>query len=699
MWEDLQAILREIYKAARDSHFSGFTDPSLPLSEQPSPAAEESQYINAAFLAACAGRRHPDYEKATNILANPPDTSAATELAEFYRHGLREMQAEITAASTLHPELATQFRALRDWVEIPENLSDSRATAERFWEVFCPEAAAIRGNEKAALQALRKQRTIEIDQLNDKPISDPAREVLFTSNVLLTLPQLNTPADSLGVSLSGTAAVRQAEKEPQQFWYDHPIQLGAPLANNEAVYGLQGLDRALAWEKDQGNLSPSHKCVCVLSVSTTHSGLHSVAREYLEKELSRTGGLNNLHVYVFTEEDVETLIKDVLAPAATRYLDRKDSELALDVLGTDGPYGRHYGFLKSIAALWQVLLDPGIRATFKFDLDQVFPQDRLLAETGESALEHLTTPLWGARGTDGNGHAVELGMLAGALVNQSDIENSLFAPDVPYPKDDPAWDEWVFLSSLPQALSTEAEMMTRYDSESLDGRRTCLQRVHVTGGTTGILVESLRRHRPFVPSFIGRAEDQAYVLSLLNQPGPFLTYLHKPGLIMRHDKHAFAGEAVSAASLGKLIGDYERILLFSAYVHLLAREPKNPTGWAELKEHLDPFTGCFASRLPVTVALLRFALKAAHFYASGKTERGRKFLAMGHRRLKQTLDLVGAKGRGLETTIRRERKSWDLYYDTLSALETALEESDDFALQLKRKTQQIVRSCKLATDS
>ncbi len=87
----------------------------------------------------------------------------------------------------------------------------------------------------------------------------------------------------------------------------------------------------------------------------------------------------------------------------------------------DGAYGRHYTFLKAVTALWQVLVDPDVRGTFKIDLDQVFPQAELVAETGASAFEHLETPLWGALGVDPDGRELELGMIAGALVNERDI--------------------------------------------------------------------------------------------------------------------------------------------------------------------------------------------------------------------------------------------------------------------------------------
>ena len=132
-------------------------------------------------------------------------------------------------------------------------------------------------------------------------------------------------------------------------------------------------------------------------------------------------------------------------------------------------------------------------------------------------------------------------MMAGALVNEKDISASLFTPDVTYPTPPFKGEDTIFCSRIPQALSTLSEMMTRYDSGDIDGENSCISRIHVTGGTNGILIEALRRYRPFTPVFIGRAEDQAYLLSALfsKDSGPLLRYFHNDGLFMRHDKHAF----------------------------------------------------------------------------------------------------------------------------------------------------------------
>ena len=397
--------------------------------------------------------------------------------------------------------------------------------------------------------------------------------------------------------------------------------------------------------------------------------------------------MKNLDLYVFTEADTRLLRDEILAPAAAHYLDCSDAKERLAVFGVDGEYGRHYSFLKAISPFWGILQQNETRATFKIDLDQVFPQKELVEQSGSSAFEHFMTPLWGARGLDSSGHPLELGLIAGALVNEADIGTSLFVPDVPFPNRALAPDEFIFYSTLPQALSTEAEMTTHYRTDKLDGRTACIQRIHVTGGTNGILVDSLRRHRPFTPSFIGRAEDQAYILSTLPDPETRLAYVHKDGLIMRHDKEAFAQEAIAAAATAKLVGDYTRILFFSAYARLRASDIKI------IKDLTDPFTGCFVSMIPITVVYLRFAFKAASFFAEGQGDQELDFIRLGGQRITAALDFMSGENSRLADQFEKERLGWNLYYDTLSAIEHGLTKGHKFALDLRNKAEGIIGEC------
>lgn len=649
--------------------------------------------LNAAFLIALAGESHARYKEAVEYLNHFEAHPSWGEVASFYKSGLSLIHSEIADRYDEDEEFKESFDHLYSWVTEPENLKRHKETVEKIRQVFFPEGVGVCDNRDERIKELREKRRVKILRPNPSPIKNPVREILFTSNVLITTPLASKEIDELALSPSLKQILRQVVQEEQMYWYDHPIPVGIEPEHNEIIYGLEGLDRAVAFEKDRKTIGQAERLTCLLSVSVTHKGLQEIAKKYLEDELRRQGKIQHLNIYVFTEEDTRRLLEEVLIPAAGRYTDLKDHESLYKVIGVDGEYGRHYSFLKAIAAFWQVLIDPEIKGTFKIDLDQVFPQKELVEQTGASAFEHFKTPLWGAEGIDSEGEAVELGMVAGALVNKKDIEYSLFSPDVCFPPEAAKGDELIFFSRLPQALSTEAEMMTRYTDSILDGKNNCLQRIHVTGGICGILISSLRRYRPFTPTFIGRAEDQAYILSVLfSNTRQKLRYLHKDGLIMRHDKEAFAGEAIKMAATGKLLGDYLRILLFSYYCRAL------PWSLERIKDAIDPFTGCFVSKIPVTIVYLRFALKTASLFNDRTGERGGQaleFLQAGGRRLYRAIQKLTKEPCPLIEQFKKEQGGWKAFYDILDTLERSIKEDDSYALELKERAISIVNDCRI----
>jgi hypothetical protein len=603
-------------------------------------AADAPQHVDSAhrFLAALAGDTEPA----------PGDGP----LEILFRDALSAVRAEL---------------ATLDLEAVEARLEAGASLAEALWPAMFPAAVGLRDDVDGAVTALRDRRRVTIDVLPDDPITDPAREILFTSNVLLGLPlapEHEAALDDLPPDIA--AAVRHAMTTEQRYWFDHPIPIGVQPEANELLHGLRGLDEAAGAEGVD-------RLIVLLSVSVTHPALRDVARPYVEAELGRIPPLSHLEVAVVSEDDVRGLVDDVLAPAVERWGPAGTARDALQVLGVDGEYGRHYSFLKAVAALWHVFVDPRVRATFKIDLDQVFPQGELLAETGRMALAHLADPAWGATGRDATGAPIELGMLAGALVNERDIGRGLFTPDVPVPAPPSKPSEVVVYPVLPQAISTQAEMLTR----EADGP---IERIHVTGGTNGIRVDALRRHRPFTPSWVGRAEDQAYILSALGGHGPRLAYLHAPGLVMRHDKEAYAGLAIEAAHVGKLIGDDVRILVFSAYARAIERSRGLP--FDAVKALLDPFTGAFVSPTPVATTLLRFALRILEQHEAGKVEDAEAYARIGARRLREVLEATA----DIETyaaRIEAERRGWHALYDALDGLEGAVAAADGEAVAVR----------------
>ncbi len=652
-----------------------------------------SRNLNAAFLIALSGETHPKYSRADNYLRNFEAHPSWEIIVRFYKEGLELIHSEISSRCYDDERFGKDSIGLYSWLINPENLKKKQETIEKISQLFFPEGVSLSENREKNINALREKRKVKISRLNPDPITDPAKEILFTSNILITIPTASKGINDLPLSSSLKRMLDQIVSEEQMYWYDHPIPVGVSPEHNEVLYGLEELDKAVEFEKQLGTMDTNAVVTCLLSVSVTHEGLQGIVKEYLEHELKKEKKIRHLDVYVFTEADTIRLIKEILVPAAQRYTDIKDFSHLYEVIGVDGEYGRHYSFLKAVAVFWQTFIDTGIKGTFKIDLDQVFPQKELIEQSGSSAFEHFKTPLWGAEGIDNEGNSVELGMIAGALVNQKDIGKSLFTPDVPFPEKEIKGDELIFFSTLPQALSTEAEMMTRYTDGLFDGENWCIQRIHVTGGTSGILIDSLRKYQPFTPTFIGRAEDQSYTLSVLFEGNQNkLRYVHKAGLIMQHDKEAFAWEATKMSATGKLIGDYIRILIFSYYVRAL------PWSFKETKDIIDPFTGCFVSRIPLTVVYLRFALKAASFFnesSDEKIQEGFEFLQSGIRRLHKTIQKLTKEPNPLIEQFRKEKQGWNMYYAVLDRVETEIKKGDAFALELQKKAKSLVETCKI----
>ncbi|MBT3354662.1 MAG: hypothetical protein HN402_07065 [Candidatus Scalindua sp.] len=656
--------------------------------------------VNAAFLISLSGDGHSRYTAAVEYLEEMENDPLWTNLVTFYREGIHLLLNEFWDFCSSGNNGVERVEALITKLsQQKESLSSSQTIQDDIWKLFHPEASDILNNKEHQEDILRGNRKIEITNLNHKPVKNVPREVVFTSNALITIPPAGKKYKDLGIKPDLWNALEEVVQEDQAFWYDHPVQMGVEPDRNEILYGLHHLSESLLYEKKLKNAGEEDELTVVLSASVTHEGLQGIVKEYIESELERSHDLPGLKVYLFTEAETASLIHEVLVPAANKYFsDIKDSaSLLREVVGVNGKYGRHYSFLKAVTAFWQVFVDPDKKATFKIDLDQVFPQEKLLEETGKSAFQHMMSPLWGAEGIDSHGNPVYLGMMAGALVNEKDVSTSLFTPDVTYPSPPFRGEHTIFCSKIPQALSTLSEMMTRYRNGDIDGSNSCISRIHVTGGTNGILIDALRRYRPFTPVFIGRAEDQAYLLSALfpRDKEPALRYFHNDGLFMRHDKHAFAAEAIKAAEIGKIVGDYERILFFSNYARILSPEVD------EIKSVIDPFTGSFVSPLSHNLAYLRLALKAADFFSTKEEESEYKGFALvetGTRRLRASIQEVSmGDGNGLKERYRREQKAWDLYYDILDKIESALKEEDQFALELREKAEKLVLSARVIT--
>jgi hypothetical protein len=642
-----------------------------------------------AFLVLLSGRENPLYSVAASFLGQYKDDDRWANCSQFLMKSIEPIRDEIETQIERDGEFQSRLDELHKWCKNQKTFKKGKLTAVRFWSLFFPEGMNVYSHIAKKVEELREKRTVRITQLNERPINNPAKQIIFSGNILLTLPTAAKNLEKLSISESLKSKIRQALREQQLYWYDHPIQIGVETKKNEAIYGLSGLQSALQFEKKRGNAKKNMKITCILSVSVTHDALHHIAKDYIQEEIRKTNLLDDIDIYIFTEKDSQRIIEEILLPNIGCQIEKSKARTKLQVLGVDGEYGRHYSFLKAIAAFWNVFINKDVEATFKIDLDQVFPQKELVEQSGSSAFEHFKTALWGAKGLNAWDEVVELGMLAGALVNQKDINNSLFSPDVPFPDREPVSDEYIFFSILPQAISTEAEMMTRYVKPRLDGKSRCIQRVHVTGGTTGILVKSLFNYRPFTPSFIGRAEDQAYLFSSLIYPESKLAYAHKDGLVMRHDKEGFVQEAIKSAQIGKIVGDYIRLLYFSKYGEIIQKVYPN------LKNYIDPFTGCFYSKIPKTVVILRFILKVNSLFEIKEDQPAFELIKTGTKRIKKAFLFTEGTISPLEKQYLEERAGWNLYYDIIENVRNGLNSGERDAKKSQIRAESIIKECRI----
>jgi hypothetical protein len=127
--------------------------------------------------------------------------------------------------------------------------------------------------------------------------------------------------------------------------------------------------------------------------------------------------------------------------------------------------------------------------------------------------------------------------------------------------------------------------------------------------------------------------------------------------------------------------------MFSAYADAL------PLDTREIKKITNPFTGCFISNLPITVALLRFTLRVATLFNEDRSREAIEFMCTGISQLQEGLSFIGGTPNPLQKAYKREQQGWQLFYASLAAVEKALEAGESWALAVQTEARQIVTEC------
>ena len=144
--------------------------------------------------------------------------------------------------------------------------------------------------------------------------------------------------------------------------------------------------------------------------------------------------------------------------------------------------------------------------------------------------------------------------------------------------------------------------------------------------------------------------------------------------------------------MGRFVGDLVRTLYFSHYVQAL------PWSVDEIKQTIDPFTGCFASHIPTTLVALRLTLRVGELLANGAgaaRAEALELMEMAADRLDPLIEQLSETPQALAEELAEQRAGWNVFYDLLDAVERALAEGDPEALALRDAALRVVQSCRI----
>jgi hypothetical protein len=705
---DLKELMARFWSA-----FLGHKDAidKIDLARQFEAPSGELVKINAAVLICLCGKEHPLFQRAWDYLSVPD--AVCGEQKETYLKFYEIIQEEIV--KRLESDAAL-VKVLQDVIQAghPDRLKAARL------EIFNPLAAKTLSQFDAGqiVKDIQKQNRLRLIASNENFIANPIEEVIFTTNVLVTPPRSESLIPE-GLTRRAEKSLKSVIRSPVDWYFDHPMEMATTedaLQASEFIFCLRELEETFQSEIEiekaawKDHIREGDKVPLYVSISPTHGGvsLSSAAREVLRYQYTaavKSGILQELKIvepYLYSQADVKHLINDVLTPAAKRYFPEipdKEIEGYLSFFGVEGYYAMHYNFLKAFGSLAK-FMNPSVKAVIKIDTDQSFPAERFYRETGSCWLESFTLHTLGAIAQDQNERNIYLGCFAGSLTNRDELidKDDLFLPDISIPdlpESIPEGEAGVFYQGLVQSLITRGEAFppeVQWRALKILNEYPYMRTV-VTGGTTGFLIEALERYAPFVDVHVHRAEDQAYLLSVLfdEYNGNFLRYLYFPGLHMIHEKESFAAESIKIAEPYKKVYDLERIWSFS----FLARALCEIKGWGfeDVKRSLNFFTASFIQPFPGLLALTRFVLSVA-----GRGGRNREDIIYQKEGLKRLSKIAFSQDRyyrETRTRVAKQIKAWRFYYDLMIRLRESAKKGDPFALALKRKAIEINNNCKL----
>ena len=182
MIQEFETITFQLLKPGVRKDTTAIFDPLTQFDPDAKAPADVARSLNAAFLILLAGRKHPAYDQAHGYLTQEAESTNWKDVARFYLAGLEGIRREIQDVCNHDRDFANRLKYLAKWLQNTENNVNVEERREKIWSVFFPEAVGLFDESRKAVKKLRIKRSVKILQPHSKPINDPAREILFTSN-------------------------------------------------------------------------------------------------------------------------------------------------------------------------------------------------------------------------------------------------------------------------------------------------------------------------------------------------------------------------------------------------------------------------------------------------------------------------------------------------------------------------------------
>ncbi|RKX84240.1 MAG: hypothetical protein DRP58_07535, partial [Spirochaetes bacterium] len=116
---------------------------------------------------------------------------------------------------------------------------------------------------------------------------------------------------------------------------------------------------------------------------------------------------------------------------------------------------------------------------------------------------------------------------------------------------------------------------------------------------------------------------------------------------------------------------------------------------SDIKQTIDPFTGCFVSKIPITTVLLRYCMKAADLFETGNSQLASDFMLQSFERLGKSINFAYGKEDLLQKAYIKDREGWNLFYDVLNGLENSEIVNPIKKMALQIKAAGICAGCKV----